>query len=85
MRQDTCLISSEAIWGYFVLPLTTFVQTESASNPYLEKLEQLYKERSLITYNAGTTVPLQSQHLYVICRGIIQLHTIHADVSETIV
>lgn len=65
--------------------MTTFVQTDNESKPYLEELEQLYKERSLITYGAGTTVPLQANHLYVICRGIVQLHTIHSDGTETIV
>ena len=56
-----------------------------ASSEFVTLLEQLYQERSLITYTAGRTVPLQRQHLYVICRGIVQLHTIHADGSETIV
>ncbi|MGB7085658.1 MAG: Crp/Fnr family transcriptional regulator [Phormidesmis sp.] len=48
-------------------------------------LEQLYQERSLITYPPGKNIPLQRQYLYIICRGIVQLHTIHADGGETIV
>ena len=51
----------------------------------MSRLEQLYRERSLITYAAGLTIPLQSQQLYIICRGIVQLHTIHSDGNETIV
>ncbi|MEO0770468.1 MAG: Crp/Fnr family transcriptional regulator, partial [Cyanobacteria bacterium J06649_4] len=65
--------------------MTASIQTHTSSNSYLDHLEQLYQERSLVTYAAGLTIPLQSQHLYVICRGIVQLHTIHADGNETIV
>ncbi|MEL7052350.1 MAG: Crp/Fnr family transcriptional regulator [Cyanobacteria bacterium J06588_5] len=58
-----------------------------------KQLEQLYQERasrgeaspSLINYAAGLSIPLHSQHLYIICSGIVQLHTIHADGNETIV
>ncbi|MEL6159220.1 MAG: Crp/Fnr family transcriptional regulator [Cyanobacteria bacterium J06623_5] len=65
--------------------MTTSFQADTSSNPYIAHLEQLYQERSLVTYSAGLTIPLQSQHLYIICRGIVQLHTIHADGNETIV
>ncbi|MEO1621736.1 MAG: Crp/Fnr family transcriptional regulator [Cyanobacteria bacterium J06632_3] len=65
--------------------MTTSIQTHTSANTYLDHLEQLYQERSLVTYTAGLTIPLQSQHLYVICRGIVQLHTIHSDGNETIV
>ena len=47
-------------------------------------LEQLYQERSLVPYAAGKNIPLQRQYLYIICRGVVQLHTIHADGGETI-
>lgn len=67
------------------MSLTTSIQTHTSANTYLDHLEQLYQERSLVTYTAGLTIPLQSQHLYVICRGIVQLHTIHSDGNETIV
>ena len=57
------------------------------------QIEQLYQERasrgeaspSLVNYAAGLSVPLHSRHLYIICSGIVQLHTIHADGNETIV
>ena len=65
--------------------LSTSLQTLSQSNPFGNHLEALYQERSLVTYTAGLTIPLQSQHLHIICRGIVQLHTIHADGNETIV
>lgn len=54
-------------------------------DPFVTLLEQLYKERSLITYNAGCNIPLQHQDLHIIYRGVVQLHTLHADGGETIV
>lgn len=60
---------------------TEFVCTDE----FISLLEQLYQERSLITYPTGQNIPLQSQYLYIICRGVVQLHTIHADGGETIV
>lgn len=69
------------------MSLTTFIQSETPSKPALsvDHLEQLYQERSLVNYAAGLTIPLQPNHLYIICRGMVQLHTIHADGNETIV
>lgn len=47
-------------------------------------LEQLYNERSLIPHAAARSIPLRRNELYVVCRGIVQLHTIHPDGSETL-
>lgn len=55
------------------------------SNRFVTLLEELYQERSLTTYSAGRNIPLQRQDLQIIYRGIVQLHTIHADGGETIV
>ena len=55
------------------------------SDQFVTLLEQLYQERSLITYPAGRNIPLQHQDLQILYRGIVQLHTIHADGGETIV
>lgn len=57
----------------------------ASSEQFVTLLEQLYQERSLISYTAGRNIPLQRQYLYIICRGIVQLHTIHADGGETLV
>jgi CRP-like cAMP-binding protein len=54
-------------------------------DPFVTLLEQLYQERSLITYSAGCNIPLQHQDLHIIYRGVAQLHTLHADGGETIV
>jgi len=60
-------------------------KTATYSNPFVTALEELYQERSLITYSAGRNIPLPHQNLQIIYRGVVQLHTIHADGSETIV
>ncbi|CAN5630247.1 Crp/Fnr family transcriptional regulator [soil metagenome] len=58
---------------------------QATSHQIVTPLEQLYQERSLIPFTAGRNIPLQRQYLYIICRGIVQLHTIHADGGETLV
>lgn len=81
----------ESYWGYFVLSSTTFTRPEifAKSSPrvdhYVDRLEALSRARALTNYVAGLTIPLQPNHLYIICRGMVQLHTIHADGNETIV
>jgi CRP-like cAMP-binding protein len=47
-------------------------------------LEQLYRERSLTPHPATRSIPLRRTEIYVVCRGIVQLHTIHPDGSETL-
>ena len=80
----------------FVLSLVTFAQSATpitprshqgnrSSNRFVTLLEQLYKERSLITYSAGRNIPLQPQDIQILYRGVVQLHTIYADGGETIV
>ncbi len=65
---------------------STAACTESVcTDNFVSLLEQLYQERSLITYTVGQNIPLQRQYIYIICRGVVQLHTIHADGGETIV
>ena len=60
-------------------------QTYTPSHQYIAQLEQLYQERSLIPCAAGQPVHLHPNRLYVVCRGMVQLHTIHADGNDTIV
>lgn len=69
------------------MSLTPFVlsQTSAKLSSSVDPLEQLYPERALVNYAAGLTIPLQSTHLYIICRGVVQLHTLYADGNETIV
>ena len=55
------------------------------SKQFVTLLEQLYQERSLITYKPGQNISLQTNYLYIVHRGIAQLHTIHPDGGESIV
>lgn len=64
---------------------TQATQAANYREQFVSLLEQLYQERSLITYPAGRNIPLQHQDLHIIYRGVVQLHTIHADGGETIV
>ena len=77
--------------GLILLSLVTSPQVYSEQ--FVALIEQLYLEQSsfkgttptLITYSAGRNIPLQHQDLHIIYRGVVQLHTIHADGGETIV
>ena len=60
-------------------------ETGTYSNQFVTLLGELYQERSLITYSAGRNIPLQHEDLQIVYRGVVQLHTIHADGGETIV
>ncbi|MEM6251698.1 MAG: Crp/Fnr family transcriptional regulator [Cyanobacteria bacterium P01_D01_bin.156] len=55
-----------------------------SSDQYIALLEQLYHERNLTPFTAGHSIPLRHGEIYIICRGIVQLHTIHPDGSETL-
>ncbi|MGD1906533.1 MAG: Crp/Fnr family transcriptional regulator [Leptolyngbyaceae cyanobacterium] len=63
-----------------VLPL----RPASAHQSFIDALEQLYRERTLIAYKAGQTISLQQGALLVVCRGIVQLSTIQPDGCETL-
>lgn len=63
--------------------LTQFSQ-RAAAKSYVALLEQLYHERNLTPFVAGRSIPLRRNELYVVCRGVVQLHTIHPDGSETL-
>jgi CRP-like cAMP-binding protein len=67
------------------LSLVTSAPLYASAEQFVTLLEQLYRERSLITYLPGQTIPLHPQSVYVICRGVVQLHTLHADGGETVV
>ena len=59
--------------------------TSNPSEQFADTLEQLYQERSLVTYTPTQSIALRSHYLYLVHRGIVQLHTIHPDGGESIV
>ncbi len=60
------------------------MKSAADSSPFVTLLEEMYQGRSLITCSAGCNIPLQRQNLQIIYRGVVQIHTIHADGGETI-
>ena len=65
-----------------VLPLTP---SAASTEQFVSLLEQLYQERSLITHPPAQSIPLKANYLYLVHRGIAQLHTIHPDGGESII
>ena len=57
----------------------------SPSEQFVSLIEQLYQERSLITHAPTQSINLRPNYLYLVYRGVVQLHTIHPDGSESIV
>lgn len=47
-------------------------------------LEQLYRERTLQPFRSGQTIPLRSDELWVVCRGVIVLNTLHPTGDEAL-
>ncbi len=64
------------------LLLSTVQRT--AQGDFVAVLEQLYRERTLTPYGAGRTIPLRTNEVLIVCRGIVQLYTIQQDGSETL-
>jgi CRP-like cAMP-binding protein len=57
---------------------------EPSQRSFIDLLEQLYRERSLVAYTAGQAIPLKPEEVLVVCRGIVQLFTIQPEGSETL-
>ncbi|MFM7530263.1 MAG: Crp/Fnr family transcriptional regulator [Nodosilinea sp.] len=51
---------------------------------FIDLLEQLYRDRALLPYPMGQTIPLQGDEVLIVCRGIVQLFTIQPDGGETL-
>lgn len=68
-----------------VLSVTTFPSKPAPSKQFVTLLEQLYQERSLIAHKANQNIALRPDYLYLVHRGVVQLHTIHPDGGESIV
>lgn len=47
-------------------------------------LEQLYRERTLQPFRSGQTIPLRPDELWIVCRGVIVLNTLHPTGDEAL-
>jgi CRP-like cAMP-binding protein len=49
-----------------------------------EWLEELYRERTLVTFKAGEVLPLRPREISVVYRGMVQLLTLHPSGDEVL-
>lgn len=47
-------------------------------------LEEVYQERHLQAFRAGQTIPLNSQDIWIVCRGVVQLSTLYPNGDEAL-
>jgi CRP-like cAMP-binding protein len=47
-------------------------------------LEDLYQEHPLFPFGTGSTIPLNSQEIWVVCRGVVQLSTLYPSGDEAL-
>ncbi|GAP99312.1 Crp/Fnr family transcriptional regulator [Leptolyngbya sp. NIES-2104] len=47
-------------------------------------LEQLYRERTLQPFRSGQTISLRPNELWVVCRGVVVLNTLHPTGDEAL-
>lgn len=57
-------------------------QTELSDSRYL--LEQLYRERVLHPFRSGQTIPLRPNEIWVTCRGVVIVNTLHPTGDEAL-
>ncbi len=69
-----------------IAPAISYAATlgEQSQRSFIDLLEQLYRERSLMAYPAGQAIPLNPEEVVVVCRGVVQLFTIQPEGSETL-
>ncbi len=47
-------------------------------------LEELYRERELCSFANGGSIPMQPEEIWVVCRGVVQLSTLHPSGDEVL-
>lgn len=57
---------------------------ESSPGELRQFLEELYQGRSLRSFRAGQVIPLNSQDIWIVCRGIVQLNTLYPNGDEAL-
>ncbi|KAI9129837.1 Crp/Fnr family transcriptional regulator [Acaryochloris sp. CCMEE 5410] len=65
------------------MPPTQILPTLSPNNGS-QLLEEVYQGRQTYEFKRGITIPLHSQELWVVCRGILQLRTFDSEGNEAI-
>ena len=63
---------------------------QSFAAPFIELpdsrqlLEQLYQERTLQPFRSGQIIPMRPDELWVVCRGVVVLNTLHPTGDEAL-
>ncbi|MGF1600829.1 MAG: Crp/Fnr family transcriptional regulator [Thermosynechococcaceae cyanobacterium] len=64
---------------------STPIFTQLRATDFRQLIEDIYEGRNLYDFKRGQSIPLQQHEVWVICRGLVQLSTLHPSGDETIV
>ncbi|MGB7414783.1 MAG: Crp/Fnr family transcriptional regulator [Thermosynechococcaceae cyanobacterium] len=59
--------------------------TQLSTTDFRQLIEEIYAGRNLYDFKRGQLIPLQQHDVWIICRGLVQLSTLHPTGDETIV
>lgn len=66
-------------------PMLQSQAVRTVSQPNLRQLlEELYQERNLYSYRSGQPIPMGSQDIWIVCRGVVQLSTLYPSGDEAL-
>jgi CRP-like cAMP-binding protein len=58
--------------------------TATVSNDWRQLLEDLYQGRNVTTVKSGQFITMQSNEVFIVCRGVVQLSTLYPNGDEGI-
>jgi CRP-like cAMP-binding protein len=58
--------------------------TATVSNDWRQLLEDLYQGRNVTTVKSGQLITMQSNEVFIVCRGVVQLSTLYPNGDEGI-
>ncbi|MDX2097089.1 MAG: Crp/Fnr family transcriptional regulator [Leptolyngbyaceae cyanobacterium bins.59] len=64
--------------------LQTFVSEKALQSDLRQLLEELYQGRSLHPFTSGQTIPMNSDEIWIVCRGVVQLSTFYSNGDEAL-
>jgi CRP-like cAMP-binding protein len=65
--------------------MTYFHNTETPfQSDWRVFLENVYRGRNLYPYSGGYQIPIYPHEIWIVCRGVVQLNTIHTNGTEVI-
>jgi CRP-like cAMP-binding protein len=63
----------------------TQTSAQLSTTDFRQLIEDIYKGRNLYEFKRGQPISLQQHEVWVICRGLVQLSTLHPSGDETVV